>query len=235
MKKFTELGIKLKPYRSVYTDNYQDDKKFGQDTRSLHKKNSFFSTPNFINDLTHISVKLVKSPSKMNFLKSKLQFMNENLPAACYLPVLSGDQRNYMVLNIVYEEIRLFITATKAPFLILIEVFQPQELELHIQDEINQHKPRAFEILEQFNIFNKDQKELLKKINIQLSRPVYINNSHIVVGDEKTSDGDSSSMMSIRDIRQRSKQIYKQYIHQFIEEQEKSSEESKVPDYNNYE
>jgi hypothetical protein len=42
-----------------------------------------------------------------------------------------------MVLNIVYEEIRLFITATKAPFLILIEVFQPQELELHIQDEIN--------------------------------------------------------------------------------------------------
>ena len=38
-----------------------------------------------------------------------------------------------MALNIVEKESRLFITAEKAPFLICVEVFQPQELEIYIQ------------------------------------------------------------------------------------------------------
>lgn len=101
-----------------------------------------------MNELTDISVSVVTKPNKMRFLKSKLDAMNERLPAACYLPILSKEQRNYMVLSIAKEESRLFITATKAPYLICIEVFQPQELELHILDEINHAKPRAFEILE---------------------------------------------------------------------------------------
>jgi hypothetical protein len=39
------------------------------------------------------------------------------------LPILNKYQRNYMILNIVEKESRLFITAEKAPFLICIEVF----------------------------------------------------------------------------------------------------------------
>lgn len=49
--------------------------------------------------------------------------MNENLPATCYIPILSKSQRNFMVLNIAEAESRLFITAEKAPYLICLEVF----------------------------------------------------------------------------------------------------------------
>jgi hypothetical protein len=38
-----------------------------------------------------------------------------------------------MILRIAEKESRLFITAEKAPFLLCIEAFQPQELELYIQ------------------------------------------------------------------------------------------------------
>jgi len=59
--------------------------------------------------------------------------MNKSLPATTYMPILSSTfARNFMILNIAYPESRLFITAEKAPFLICIEVFQPQELEMHI-------------------------------------------------------------------------------------------------------
>lgn len=59
----------------------------------------------------------------MGFLKRHLQLINDNLPAACYLPIMAKDCRNYMVLKVVPDESRLFITATKAPYLICIEVF----------------------------------------------------------------------------------------------------------------
>jgi phosphatidylinositol 4-kinase len=82
------------------------------------------STPNFINDLTDISVRILKSENKEKFLSDNLQKMNKSLPATTYMPILSSTfQRNFMVLNIAYPESRLFITAEKAPFLICIEVF----------------------------------------------------------------------------------------------------------------
>lgn len=90
------------------------------------------STPSFISDLTDISVRILKSDNKEKFLSDNLQKMNKSLPATTYTPILSNFQRNYMVLNIAHQESRLFITAEKAPFLICIEVFQPQELELYI-------------------------------------------------------------------------------------------------------
>ena len=85
-----------------------------------------------------------------------------------------------MVLNIIGNEVRCFITAQKAPYLILIEAFQPQELELHIHDEINHTKPRAFEILEDMKVVNKGHSELLKRINEQLSKPQYVECSNII-------------------------------------------------------
>lgn len=87
------------------------------------KTKSFFSTPNFINDLTEISVNILQSQDKMKFLHNSLKKINQNLPALCYLPVLSKNQRNYMILKVAEMESRLFITAEKAPFLICIEAF----------------------------------------------------------------------------------------------------------------
>ena len=74
-----------------------------------------------------------------------------------------------MVLNIAVEESRLFITAEKAPFLINIETFQPQELELHIHQTIKEKRPRAVAIMKQF--VTVDQEDLLSKLNTQLSKP----------------------------------------------------------------
>lgn len=155
------MGIKLKPYVSIFwtpdsVDNSDRDLKI----------RAFLSTPGFINDLADISVKIIRSTNKKKYLKKQLDKINERLPATCYVPVLRKDQRNYMVLSIASSESRLFITAEKAPFLINLEVFQPQELELHIQQEINETRPRAFEILKQLNILNKDSSQLLKSINL---------------------------------------------------------------------
>ena len=68
----------------------------------------------------------------------------------------------------------MFITAEKAPFLICIEVFQPQELQLYIQQQQAKQRPRAFEILNKFNIINKDSTKLVQKINYELSKPQFV-------------------------------------------------------------
>lgn len=208
-RQFKELGIQFRYYKSVFNE-LNTNQISSQDARQIYNKNSFFSTPNFLADLTYISVKVVKVQQKMNYLMSNLNKINKNLPAACYLPILSNDQRNYMVLNLIVNEIRVFITAQKAPYLILIEVFQPQEIELLIQDEINAAKPRASEILEELKLFNKDQWELMKKVNHMLSKPQYVSSSNVII-DDRTSDGESQvSQISIRDIMMRSKQLYTQ-------------------------
>ena len=97
-----------------------------------------------------------------------------------------------MVLNIIIDETRLFITAEKAPYLIYIEAFQPQELELHIQDEIIKTKPRAFEILKQIHKFNRDEDDLLKKINQKLSKPQYVIEGGYDEPSQHESDNDDS-------------------------------------------
>ena len=85
---------------------------------------AFMSTPNFVNDLTEICVAILTAEGdKMKFLEESLQKMNEGLPATAYVPVLSYAQRNYMILKMVPDECRLFFTATKAPYLVNIEVF----------------------------------------------------------------------------------------------------------------
>jgi len=149
------------------------------------------STPNFINDLTDISVKILSSENKEKFLSGNLQKINKSLPAATYVPILSNFQRNYMVLNVAHQESRLFITAEKAPFLICVEVFQPQELELYIQQMHAQEKPRAYEILNKLNLINKDQNKLVQKINYELSRPQYVGsarNDAQIKADRKQAD-----------------------------------------------
>jgi len=68
----------------------------------------------------------------MKFLQENLEKINKNLPSTTYIPILSKFHRNNMILNIAEEETRLFITNTKAPYLIYVEVFQPLELEIAI-------------------------------------------------------------------------------------------------------
>ena len=43
------------------------------------------------------------------------------------------------MLNIAVEESRLFLTKERAPFMICVEIFRPEELKLDLQEE--QHTP----------------------------------------------------------------------------------------------
>jgi hypothetical protein len=85
---------------------------------------AFMSTPNFMKDLTDTCEQVLRvKDDKMQFLTSQMHKINSGLPATAYVPILTGAQRNHMVLKVVPDECRLFITATKAPYLINIEVF----------------------------------------------------------------------------------------------------------------
>ena len=87
------------------------------------KLKSFFSTPNFLQDLTSISEGIMQAADDKEYLRESLQKMNKNLPANCYIPILTNSDRNYMVLNVRSEECVVFRTAEHAPFLVNLEVF----------------------------------------------------------------------------------------------------------------
>lgn len=118
---FESFNFKFTPYMRALKPGFERSSHMHK--QAEFKTKSFFSTPNFINDLTEISMNILHSQDKMKFLHNSLKKINQNLPALCYLPVMNKNQRNYMVLKIAEMESRLFITAEKAPFLICIEVF----------------------------------------------------------------------------------------------------------------
>jgi len=65
------------------------------------------------------------------------------------------------VLRICVEETRLFVTKNRAPFLVCLEVYRPEELLIYNREEAQGTK-------KQFNI-------LLDTANKQLSQPVIVN------------------------------------------------------------
>lgn len=83
-------------------------------------------------DMTSISEGILAAENDKEYLKHSLQKMNQNLPANCYIPILTNSDRNYMVLHVRSEECIVFRTAEHAPFLVNLEVFQPEEIELHV-------------------------------------------------------------------------------------------------------
>ena len=49
------------------------------------------------------------------------------IPAAVYLPFVSLGLRNYCVLNIQVDETKLFVTKSRAPFMVCLELYKPEE------------------------------------------------------------------------------------------------------------
>ena len=54
--------------------------------------------------------------------------INRNLPSNVYIPFVNNSWRNYTVLNICENESKLFLTNTRAPFLICLEIYRPEEI-----------------------------------------------------------------------------------------------------------
>ena len=99
---------------------------------------AFKSTPNFIQALTEISLQVLVAEEKKPSLLAGLAEINKHLPASVYIPFVNSAWRNYCVLNIVENESKLFLTKTKAPFLVCIEVYRPEEVLLTSQKRFSQ-------------------------------------------------------------------------------------------------
>ena len=88
----------------------------------------YLSTPRFINYLTDISSDLISSDNKDTILQKELTKLNKKLPGNVYIPFVSNQTRNYIVLSIPPSEAKVFVTKDKAPYLIAIEIFDPLEI-----------------------------------------------------------------------------------------------------------
>jgi phosphatidylinositol 4-kinase len=56
-----------------------------------------------------------------------IQEINLKLPACVYIPFVKDSDQYSNILNIVFEETRIFSTKQRAPFYICLEVFNPIE------------------------------------------------------------------------------------------------------------
>jgi len=95
------------------------------------------STPKFIKCLTELSERLgmmrgVPKDQKKKILQDELTLMNQHLPASVYIPFVGNSTRNNCVLHIPPEEARVFQTKERAPILLCIEVFRPDEMSVII-------------------------------------------------------------------------------------------------------
>jgi hypothetical protein len=94
------------------------------------KSNAYLSTPRFIKYLTDISELISKETNKKEALKRELRKLNQHLPASVYIPFCQDSLRNYAVLHIPPEEVSVFQTKTRAPYMITIELYRPDEMSI---------------------------------------------------------------------------------------------------------
>ena len=64
----------------------------------------------------------------MQALQEGLRKVNQGLPATVYIPFVRNSLRNYAVLNICVDESKLFLTKSRAPYMICLEMYRPEEI-----------------------------------------------------------------------------------------------------------
>ena len=97
------------------------------------KINAYLSTPKFIKYLTDISELIATETNKKAALKRELRKLNQYLPASVYIPFCQDSLRNYAVLHIPPEEVTIFQTKSRAPFMFTVELYRPDELSIAAQ------------------------------------------------------------------------------------------------------
>ena len=100
---------------------------------------SYHSTINFIDHLCDISNDLPKHPidEQMLFLYSKLKEINRKLPCNVYLPFLKDSARNYLVVHIPLDGVKIFRTKTRCPIMLTFEMVRINEINDEIKKEEN--------------------------------------------------------------------------------------------------
>jgi len=97
------------------------------------KLHTYLSTPRFVKALTDVSTYLamrkdLSKSDKMGILKTEIRKINKHLPAQVYVPFVNNSVRNHSILHILENESRIFQTKERAPFLICLEAFRPEEV-----------------------------------------------------------------------------------------------------------
>ena len=81
-------------------------------------------------------MKFPNPEEKRSFLKKELCALNKQLPAQVYIPFVNNSMRNHAVLNIVVEDAIIFQTKERAPLLLCLEVYRPNEVALEEPKEL---------------------------------------------------------------------------------------------------
>ena len=142
---------------------------------------SYISSINFIDYLCELSLKLSKKPvdQQMPFLYRKINNINKKLPMNVYLPFLHSSCRNFVVVHIPIEEIRIFRTKTRAPIMLCFEIVRMNEINnfnknnnIRIRSKSISSKNSS---LINTNIKKPFSKDLNSEIDENLSKPLKLN------------------------------------------------------------
>ena len=98
---------------------------------------SFHSVISFFDDLCKIGRNLRgKDSSKYKeIIINEITKINKNLPANVYLPFLTNNTRNYIIVHIPVTEIKVFKTKERVPFMLVFEMIRIEEILYQIEKE----------------------------------------------------------------------------------------------------
>ena len=98
---------------------------------------SYHSSLNFIDHLCDISNELPKHPidEQMLYLYEQLLEINKKLPCNVYLPFLAESTRNYLIVHIPLDGVRIFRTKTRCPIMLTFEMIRIDEINKDIKTD----------------------------------------------------------------------------------------------------
>ena len=98
---------------------------------------SFHSVINFFDDLCKIGRDLIGKDSSQfkEIIVKEITKINKNLPANVYLPFLTNNTRNYIIIHIPVTELKIFKTKERVPFMLVFEMIRLDEIVYQIQKE----------------------------------------------------------------------------------------------------
>ena len=91
---------------------------------------SFHSVISFFDDLCKIGRDLIGKDSSQfkEIIINEITKINKNLPANVYLPFLTNNTRNYIIVHIPVTELKVFKTKERVPFMLVFEMIRLDEI-----------------------------------------------------------------------------------------------------------
>ena len=164
---YTETPIDYAPIEDDFDDfiiiNKNENNKNKIDDVNLL---SFHSVISFIDDLCKIGRNLINKESNKykEIITLEITKINKKLPANVYLPFLTNNTRNYIIIHIPVTELKVFKTKERVPFMLVFEMIRLDEILYYIQKE----KENYFPLTKPFSIEdnnNNSDEENIKTIN----------------------------------------------------------------------